>query len=508
MRDAVQPPDPVAKPLDHLTLRGRGGDAALIDRAGVLDYDGLELAVGRLAAALRRAGLVPGERVATWLPKSRLACLAPLAAARAGLVHVPINPVLRRAQALHILEDSGASLLIANPARTATLADAGNVVRIVEDDEAATWMTGGPADGPSAHDPNALAALLYTSGSTGRPKGVMLSHANMWLGAIAVAHYLRLSPEDRTLAVLPLAFDYGQNQLLSAWAAGGAVVPLDYLTARDVVNAVARHDVTTLAGVPPLWIQLAEATWPDDVRTRVRRITNSGGAVPRQLFDRLRALFPDAEIHLMYGLTEAFRSTSLDPGRADRDAHSVGTAIPFAEVLVIGADGEPAVDGEVGEIVHAGPLVSGGYWRDAERTAARFKPAPRSSAYGGTAVWSGDRARRDAGGLITILGRDDEMIKTSGNRVSPGEIEEAAMASGAVAEAAAFGVPDERLGQAIALVARASMRVEDAESSLRKWLARELPAHMQPRAIHWRDALPVGPNGKLDRAALARELKA
>ena len=506
----MQPLDPIPKPLDHLTQRGRAGDVALIDAQGALDFAGLEQAVGRLAAALGGAGLDPGDRVASWLPKTRVACLLPLATARAGLVHVPINPILRRAQAAHILADSGASMLVTNAARAVSLDedDRPLMCALVDDRQALQWTTEGIPLAPSNRDPDSLAALLYTSGSTGRPKGVMLSHANMWLGAISVAHYLGFQPEDRTLAVLPLAFDYGQNQLLSAWAAGGAAIPLDYLTARDVVRAVCRHDVTTLAGVPPLWVQLMEADWPDDGRNSMRRLTNSGGAMPRALLRKLRETFPRANIHLMYGLTEAFRSSTLDPALVDVHPHSVGKAIPFAELLVVDADGTPAADGVPGELVHAGPLVAGGYWNDAARTAERFRPAPAESRYGGIAVWSGDRASRDGEGLLTILGREDEMIKTSGNRVSPGEIEEAALASGAVAEAAAFGIPDERLGQAIHLVVRVNSENDDAEGRLRAWLKRELPAHMQPRAIEVRATLPLSANGKIDRAALKQELRA
>src|SRR3546814_3438752 len=116
-----------------------------------------------------------------------------------------------------------------------------------------------------------LAAILYTSGSTGRPKGVMLSHANLWLGAVSVAEYLKLAAEDRTLCLLPFSFDYGQNQLFSTWFAGGCACPLDYLTPRDVVKAVDRWDITTLAGVPPLWVQLTELDWPADVAAKLRR---------------------------------------------------------------------------------------------------------------------------------------------------------------------------------------------------------------------------------------------
>ena len=152
---------------------------------------------------------------------------------------------------------------------------------------------------------------LYTSGSTGLPKGVMLSHANMWLGAASVARYLGLAADDVTLAVLPLSFDYGQSQLLSTWYAGGSVVPLDYLFPRDVAKACARHGVTTLAAVPPLWVQLTETEWADEATQTMRRLTNSGGALTADLVRRLRAQFPTARLFPMYGLTEAFRSTYL-----------------------------------------------------------------------------------------------------------------------------------------------------------------------------------------------------
>jgi acyl-CoA ligase (AMP-forming) (exosortase A-associated) len=497
-------PDPHPKPLDHLAIRGSDTSPALISRDRTLDYSALDLAVGRLAAALLAAGLQPGERVATWLPKTVVACLMPLAAARAGLVHVPVNPLLKRAQVLHILGDSGAKLLITAKARAETL---GNVAFPVwREAEAETAWTQGDVLPPSSHDPHSLAAILYTSGSTGLPKGVMLSHANMWLGAISVAHYLKLAPKDRVLGVLPLSFDYGQNQLFSTWAAGGAVVPLDYLTARDVIRAVERHEITTLAGVPPLWLQLTEAEWPVGAAHGIRRITNSGGALSRELVGKLAQRFDKADIYPMYGLTEAFRSTFLDPALVATHPTSMGQAIPFAEILVVRADGTLTADDEPGELVHCGPLVAQGYWHDPERTALRFKPAPAVSRYGGMAVWSGDTVRRDAEGLLYFVGRDDEMIKVSGNRISPSEIEEAAQASGAVAEAVAFGVPDARLGQAIILVARPT--ADNADALLKAHLKAELPAFMQPRDVIWRDTLPRNPNGKLDRAGLKAEILA
>ena len=502
-------PDPTLYPLDHLALLGRGDAPALVFKDRTLSYEALNRRIGQLAAWLAVEVREPGARVATWLPKSELACLMPLAAARAGLVHVPVNPLLKRAQVAHILGDSGAQLLISNPARLQSL-DPNDLAHAATVEESAA---GAAADalkplGPSQCAPDDLAAILYTSGSTGRPKGVMLSHANMWLGAVSVAHYLGVGEADRVLAVLPLAFDYGQNQLFSMWYAGGAVVPLDYLTARDVAKAVERHDVTTLAAVPPLWLQLAELEWPESAAHKLKRLTNSGGALTEPLVRALRARFPEARLFPMYGLTEAFRSTYLDPALVDAYPTSMGTAIPFAEVMVVADDGREAAAGEEGELVHAGPLVAQGYWQDAARTAERFKPAPAFSRMGATAVWSGDRVRRDSAGLLHFAGRRDAMIKTSGNRVSPQEVEDAAIATGLVAEAAALGLPDPALGQAIHLVVRAKGDAAAAEAALPSALVRDLPGFMVPRGIHWRAQLPLSPNGKLDRAALYQELSA
>ncbi|WAT18506.1 acyl-CoA ligase (AMP-forming), exosortase A system-associated [Aurantiacibacter sp. MUD11] len=492
-------PDPIPYPLDHLAMRGADADPALVLRRETLSWKDLRTRVAHMAGWLAAQGLEPGARVATWAAKGELTCLMPLAAARAGLVHVPINPLLKHAQVKHILEDSGASLLLANAARIASLQDGDATCPIVEEKAVSEALGAAqPLSAPSEADPESVCAILYTSGSTGRPKGVVLSHANLWLGAVSVAHYLGMARDDVTLAVLPLSFDYGQNQLLSTWYAGGSVAPLDYLTPRDVLKACARHQVTTLAAVPPLWVQLVAHEWPEEAVVAMRRLTNSGGALTEDLVRDLRAIFPKARLFPMYGLTEAFRSTYLDPALVDEFPTSMGTAIPFAEILVVDEAGEVASEGE---LVHCGPLVAQGYWQDPERTAQRFKPAPAASSYGGMAVWSGDRVRRAENGLLYFIGRSDAMIKSAGNRISPQEIEEAVIATGLAEEAVAFGVPDAQLGHAIHLVVRGS----GDEEGLRDALRRELPNFMQPAVIEWVADMPLNPNGKIDRARLARE---
>jgi acyl-coenzyme A synthetase/AMP-(fatty) acid ligase len=256
--------------------------------------------------------------------------------------------------------------------------------------------------------------------------------------------------------------------------------------------------------VPPLWVQLLEAEWPAAVAASLRRLTNSGGALTRRLIEGLRAQFPTADLYPMYGLTEAFRSTYLAPELVAAHPDAIGRAIPFAQVAAVAADGTRAPAGQPGELVHAGPLVAHGYWRDAARTAQRFRPAPAFMGEG-PAVWSGDTVTEDEDGLFRFVGRDDEMIKSAGNRISPQEVEEAILAGGEAREAVAIGIADPRLGQAIVAVVAGD---GTAEPALRQRLRTELPSFMQPARYDWRTELPRNANGKLDRATLRREVTA
>jgi acyl-CoA synthetase (AMP-forming)/AMP-acid ligase II len=303
--------------------------------------------------------------------------------------------------------------------------------------------------------------------------------------------------------VLPLSFDYGLSQLTTAFLCGASVVLMNHLFARDIVKMVAAEGITGLAAVPPLWMQLAALPWPQP--TTLRYLTNSGGAMPLPTVAALRAALPGAELFLMYGLTEAFRSTYLPPAELDRRPGSMGRAIPNAQVMVVRPDGTPCAPNEPGELVHRGALVSLGYWNDPARTAERFRPAPgQDPALPLTemAVWSGDTVRMDEEGYLYFVGRGDEMIKVSGYRVSPAEVEEAVHASGLTLEAVAFGVPHPQLGQAIVLLVVPCDAALDA-AALLKECQRRLPAYMVPAHVELRAGqLPRNPNGKIDRALL------
>jgi acyl-CoA ligase (AMP-forming) (exosortase A-associated) len=354
-----------------------------------------------------------------------------------------------------------------------------------------------------------VAAILYTSGSTGQPKGVVLSHRNMVAGAQSVASYLDLRADDRLLAVLPLSFDYGLSQLTTAFLRGASVVLMNYLFPKDIVAMVARERITGLAAVPPLWIALARLAWP--AGCTLRFITNSGGAMPVPTVQALREALPDTQIFLMYGLTEAFRSTYLPPSEVARRPDSIGRAIPNAEILVVRPDGSLCDADEPGELVHRGALVALGYWNDPARTAQRFRPAPGQDAalpVSELAVWSGDTVRRDAEGYLYFIGRSDDMIKVSGYRISPTEIESVLHATGLVAEVAAFGIDHPQLGQAIAVIAVPAEEGAVDSATLLAECKRHLPAYMVPARVDLRAGpLPRNPNGKIDRNLLRQTLQ-
>jgi acyl-CoA ligase (AMP-forming) (exosortase A-associated) len=501
---------------------------ALSHRSERLSYPDFAIQIETFAAALVGTGRLRQERVAIFLPKQFASVVAMFGAARAGCVFVPINPVLKPAQVEHILRDCNVRVLVTSLERSRELAeyltrcpdlqqliavDAENAdIEKAQAIETRTWAefldNGAAATMHRVIDAD-MAAILYTSGSTGKPKGVVLSHRNMVAGAESVAQYLENCSSDRLLAVLPFSFDYGFSQLSTAFCTGASVVLLDHLFARDVVNAVAKEKITGLAAVPTLWSQLAELNWPDVAKHSLRYITNSGGAMPQVVLQKLRASLPKTKPYLMYGLTEAFRSTYLPPNSIDQRPGSIGKAIPNVEILVVRPDGSECATKEPGELVHRGPLVALGYWNDLEKTNERFRPLPHQPSelkLRETAVWSGDIVRRDADGFLYFIGRRDAMIKTSGYRVSPTEIEEVIFATGLVSDAAALGIPHPSLGQAIVVVASvAPNRKPDSEILLNE-CRNLLPNYMVPLRIEWRESLPKNPNGKIDRSRLASEM--
>ena len=508
--------------LPMRTALARPDQVALTVGNSAFSYAELTIALLSIGRGLLDIGMVRGARVAVFLEKRFEFVVGSFGVAAAGGVLVPVNPLLKPAQVLHILQDSGAQILLTSAVRLdglLPLLSGCSVLQHVVLCENTAPTCGAPfkthawsdvLSAPARSLPQVLetdvAAIFYTSGSTGQPKGVVLSHRNLVAGATSVASYLHNRPDDTLLAVLPLSFDAGFSQLTTAFLVGARVVLLNHLLPRDVLLAMVKERVTGLTAVPALYMQLAALNWPADAAQHLRYWACTGGRMPRATLDRLRQVAPDAQPFLMYGLTEAFRSTFLPPSEVDRRPDSIGKAIPNADIRVLRPDGTECAVDEPGELVHRGPLVALGYWRRPEETALRFREVPdglRSTAEEGgraeIAVFSGDTVRRDAEGFLYFVARRDEMIKTSGYRVSPTEVEEAIHASGLVNEVLAVGVPHAVLGQVI-LVAAVAARDEDTDGLLAHCKS-NLPAYMVPAGVHWHaQALPRNANGKLDRA--------
>lgn len=522
--------------LVALTSRRTPEAIALTSGASSLRYGDLNAGVQQFAFGLLGLGLARGERVAIYLEKRFETVIASFGAPAAGLVFVPINPLLKPEQVAFILRDCNVRLLVTSPERLVLFQEAlsacDDLRHVVVTDGGANpvaasvpasdsfdvmpWsdlLDGAPRGGHRVIDTD-MAAILYTSGSTGKPKGVVLSHRNMVAGAKSVASYLENHAQDTLLAALPLSFDAGFSQLTTAFHAGARVVLLNYLMPRDVLKAMALEGVTGLTAVPPLYIQLAQLDWPDSLNERLRYFANTGGRMPRETLASLRQRVPKAKPFLMYGLTEAFRSTYLPPEEVDRRPDSIGKAIPNAEILVLRDDGSACGPDEPGELVHRGALVGMGYWNDADKTAERYKllavdapgrqPGLQLPEY---AVFSGDTVRMDAEGFLYFIGRRDEMMKTSGYRVSPTEVEEILYATQMVGECVAFGVDHPTLGQAIQVIATwargaGTGSLQDLTSECRA----RMPAYMVPADIEMvAGPLPRNPNGKTDRKLLSTE---
>ncbi len=499
---------------------------ALVHGKQRLTFQEVATRTAGLAQGLRQGGLERGDRIGVYLEASVPQVLAIFGVSEAGGVFVPINSMLFPEQVAHIAKDCRMKGLITTPTKLVALAA---VLKEIPSLKFIVVTTGGkasevslplyqleelcglarPTDWRESSIGKDLAAILYTSGSTGKPKGVMLSHANVISGSTIVSNYLGITDAERILAILPFSFDAGLNQLMTAFQQGGTIVLLNFVFAREVVQVLLKERITGLAGVPTLWSLLAQSnsTLQKQPLPDLRYITNTGGAMPQAVLAALRQALPSAKIFLMYGLTEAFRSTYLPPEELDRRPTSIGKAIPDTEILVLNERGQLCKPGEVGELVHRGPTVSMGYWgrpEDTDRVLRRNPLLPQEMGNSEKVCYSGDLVKMDEDAFLYYVGRRDTMIKSSGYRISSTEVEEALFQSGKLQLAAVIGIPDEVLGQSIkAYVVPRNGEQLDRESLI-AYCAEKLPRYMVPKTIEIVDALPKTSSGKVDYPSLRR----
>lgn len=498
---------------------------ALVHRDQRLTYEEVGARVSGLASGLWQAGLQRGDRIGIYLDPSVPQVVSIFGVSQAGGVFVPINSLLFPEQVAHIARDCGMKGLITTSAKLSQLAEVLPAIPSLEflvvvgdelpESSLFTFTFAELCQGDSQPDwrevciEKDLAAILYTSGSTGKPKGVMLSHANVMAGSTIVSTYLEITASDRILAVLPFSFDAGLNQLMTAFQQGGSLVLMNFVFAKEIVQALLKEHISGLAGVPTLWSLLAQpsSTLLNNEFPHLRYITNTGGAMPQNVLATLRRALPTTRVFLMYGLTEAFRSTYLPPEELDRRPTSMGKAIPDTEILLINDEGQLCRPGEAGELVHRGPTVSMGYWGQPELTARVLRPHPFLPPELGSeekVCYSGDLVKMDEDGFLYFVGRRDTMIKSSGFRISPTEVEEVCYRSGKVREVAAIGIPDDLLGQAVKVftVPREGELMDP--NDLLAFCAEKMPRYMTPKFVEVLDEMPKTSSGKIDYPALRK----
>jgi acyl-CoA ligase (AMP-forming) (exosortase A-associated) len=499
---------------------------ALVDKDNRLTFEMAAKRAAGLAEGLRHAGLKRGERVGIYLETSVVQALSIFGVSQAGGVFVPINSLLFPDQVAHIAGDCQMTGVITSREKLVSLAcvfkkfpslkfivvtDSAENIEIAQRvyDMNEFFAFAVPQRWSDWSIGKDLAAILYTSGSTGKPKGVMLSHEQVIAGGSIVSDYLGITSKDRIVGVLPLSFDAGLNQLMTAIQQSGTYVPMTFVFAREIVKTLQQEQITGMAGVPTLWSLMAQPSSGLEKHDlpHLRYITNTGGRMPQTVLNTLRHALGSTQIFLMYGLTEAFRSTYLPPEELDRRPISMGKAIPNTEILVVNDQGQPCKPGEVGELVHRGPTVSMGYWGQPELTAKVLRPHPFLRPEIGAqerVCYSGDLVKMDDDGFLYFVGRRDTMIKSSGYRISPTEVEEVLFHSGVVRHAAVIGIPDEVLGQSIKAFVVSKNGDGLDTNALIGFCGQKMPRHMVPKTIEVLDDLPKMSNGKVDYVALRR----
>lgn len=500
---------------------------ALVDGAGSNDsgraavwvdgrhysYAALHDAAARLAGALHEHGIRPGDRVAVYLDNSWPGVVSIYAASIAGAAFVLVNPQTRADKLRFVLEDSGARALVAGgnlasqflPAtqgnsKLRALIVAGDDIpaQAIAFDEALRAALLASRDLAIASD---LAALIYTSGTTGEPKGVMQSHQSMMFVAGSVASYLHIGRGDRLHCALPMAFSYGLYHLLMAINQRAQLV-LDHSFAYPaaVFGHMREHAITLFPGVPTIFNTLLTAHRREPLQfPSVTRITNAGAALPDGHAAPLREIFPNAALYKMYGQTECKRISFLAPEHVASKPGSVGKAIPGTRAFVLDGQGRQAAPGQVGMLHVRGPHIMLGYWNRPQETAHVLRPGPVP---GERMLCTHDLFRTDADGFLYFVARNDDIIKSGGEKVSPAEVENVLHALPGVLEAAVLGVDDERLGEVVCACVAVDPDAGLDERRIRAHCAARLEVFMVPRRIVLVDALPRTANGKIDRKQL------
>ena len=477
--------------------------------------------VCRLAEYLKALDEPEGSRIALLFENSIVYVTCYFAATKAGYVIVPLDTSANPETLHSILHHCSPHTLLCN-ARfkrylPKILAGGTPLKRIVTDQKLATELDGVtvqalpdvmpeidvPLPKPQSmsyeHSPNELAAIYYTSGSTGASKGVMLSHLNLVSNTLGTVEYLRLQPDDSVMVILPFYYIYGNSLLLTHIACGGRlVIDNRFLYPEVVLDTMETEQVTGFSGVPSNFIILLNnSTLKDRDLPHLRYFTQAGGAMAPEITQRLTDAFPDKEVWIMYGQTEAApRASWLPPEKLREKMGSIGIAVPGVELHLVDDDGRPVPPGQTGQILVSGPNVMLGYWENPAETAEVLRNG---------ALMTGDLARQDEDGYFFIVGRKKEIIKTGGNRVAAKEVEECLLTFEKIHEVSIIGVPDDLLGEAVKAIVVLKKGQTAEPKDVQDHCKRHLAPHKAPKHVVFVDEMPKKQSGKVDKQLLAAQ---
>jgi len=486
-------------------------DKPLVHVAGhTFSYAQVDELSGRVAASLLGLGLRPGQTVAVQLPNIPQFLFAYFGVLKAGLVVLPLNPLLRTPEIAYHLEDSDAALLVTYDlfaGEALKAAEAGGVPAYVATSPGVPEAPEGARHFDelyrasdtreiAATDPDDTAVLLYTSGTTGHPKGAELTHAQMYTACTTGGETFGYRPEDVSLLVLPLFHVFGLSSTLNVSVRfGGSVVLVPRFEVGAVLDALEKYRCTVFCGVPTMYVALVQADVGGRDLSALRVGVSGGASIPGEVIRAFEERFPGTVILEGYGLSETVALATFNRSADERRVLSVGKPLPGLDVRIFDEKDEelPAGREHVGEIVIRGTTVMKGYYKKPEATAEAMR---------GGWFRTGDLAYRDEDGFVYIVDRKKDMVIRGGYNVYPREIEEVLYQHPAVAEAAVIGRPDERLGEEV--VAYVSLKPgQDADvADLSAFCKERLAAYKYPRELHILDDLPKGPTGKLLKTRL------
>ncbi len=498
---------------------------AIIIKDNAYSYSELETAATKVASYLLCAGIQKGDRVAIYMNNSWECIISVYGITLSGAVFLIINPQTRPDKLQYILNDSGARILITEKQLKndflESLDGAESIEEVLIYGDSDLELPGSKVKFTNASHidtgnqqehvkwpgiiPNDLAALIYTSGSTGFPKGVMMTHQSMVFASWSLIEYLRLSDRDRIILLLPLAFDYGLYQLLMAITIGGSIIIEQSFTfQRTIYNLIEKYKPTVFPGVPTIYAMMISSAKKSELSLNcIEKVTNTAAALPSEFIPELKKIFPNALIFKMYGLTECKRVCYLEPELIDIKTSSVGKAIPGTEVFLLSPEGKPVLPGERGILHIRGPHVMLGYWHKEDLSKEMLKPGRLPYE---RVLCSNDWFKMDEEGFLYFLGRNDDMIKTRGEKVSPVEIENVIYKLPGIKEVAVIGIPDEIMGESIVAFITTHDREKLDEKAIQKECASKLEIFMVPQRIFFLNEMPKSSNGKIDKKALKKSV--